>query len=232
MAFSDNFNNSMQPLVPQQNAPSGGQNLTPQQQAAWNQMWQQQQMANQQGFNNQLNQLRLDMERKALENPQQKYSPVKLGPDGKVQLKDEFKMSGPEAYIQQQMGKQQLEEAAQRDIAQQAQAQGLNTIGAQAAMRGGRKSGAMANLQRQSLRDLMAQRQGVARQGMLDRSNLGIQGEELRRKTEAANLATMLGGGEAADKFGLDIWTRNKAAEAAKTSAAATRAAAQDSSKK
>lgn len=198
--------------------------LSPENQAAWMQM--QQQLANARGETESLRQA-------DIRGPEQQYSPVTKDPvTGEIKLRKELQLSGPQNFIQQALAKQQLEEAGQRDLAAQSLTQGLAQNRAQMAMRGGSRSGAQANLQRQGLKELMASRQGVAQRGAMDRANLGLQGEEMGRKTEAYNLENMLKGGEGADSYALKMWQTKKAAEAAKNSAAATRAAAQDSSKK
>jgi hypothetical protein len=205
----------------------GSQQQSPEMQ----QLMQQLQMQQQQ--NAALSQSLSLQERLAKAAPKQNYSPVRTNAEtGQAELRPEFQLSGPENYIQQQLLKQGQEEATARDTAAQSLSQGLAQGRANMAMRGGLRSGAQASLQRQGLKELMASRQGVSRQGALDRANIGLQGEEMGRKTQAYNIENMLKGGQNADQFGMDIWKINKAAEAAEKSANATRAASQASSKK
>lgn len=88
----------------------------------------------------------------------------------------------PSAWANMQMQKQAAEESGAKDAAAKQAMSGNAQAMAQLQMRGGLGGGANVSLAKDMQRQLLAQRQGVNKQGMLSRLNIGTQDEEMRQK--------------------------------------------------
>lgn len=108
----------------------------------------------------------------------------------------------PSAWSKMQMEKQAVEEATAKDAAARQAMSGNAQAMAQLQMRGGMGAGANTSLAKDMQRQLLAQRQGVNKQGMLSRLNIGTQDEEMRQK----GLAQLTG-------YEMDIGKQNKAVQ-------------------
>lgn len=159
-------------------------------------------------------------------------NPLTPGAKKKIGLRSEFQMSGPQNLIDTLMQQQGVEEQGLRNKAMEAATQGQAQAYAQQAMRGGARSGARAQLGRQSMLDLMKAQQGVSQMGAEGRAGILSKGEELKRQTEAGNLETLLKSVGSVNQFNLDKYKTKMGALAAERTADATRQAAQNSSKK
>lgn len=109
--------------------------------------------------------------------------------------------------MKQQMNLQR-QDAAQTLSAQQAGA--AAQARSQLAMRGGLSGGAAMSLARQGARDLSRGQQGLARQNLMNQSNLGIQDEQMRNNMqtqlagfEGQRFNSMLGQAQASAQMGL-----------------------------
>lgn len=108
----------------------------------------------------------------------------------------------PSAWANLQMQKQAAEEASAKDAAAKQAMSGNAQAMAQLQMRGGMGSGASTSLAKDMQRQLLAQRQGVNKQGMLSRLNIGVQDEDNRQK----GLAQLTG-------YEMDIGKANKSVQ-------------------
>ena len=208
--------------------PTPAPGLTPAQQQEWFQMM----MDSQRELGN--------IRNRSASGPEMQYRPLEetykdaagnVVPQGtpgakqSIDLRKEFKLSGPESYIESLMMKQKGEEAGQRDDAMLGAAQTNAIARNQKAMRGGVRSGDQRSMDVNLARDLMASRQNIARTGSENRMQISNKGEELKRGTEAYNLENALKGAEYTNKFELEKSKQAASVEAARLSADATRAA-------
>lgn len=218
--------------------PNPNQYMTPDQFNAWIQLQQQQAQA------------QAEMARNALRQqygPELQYAPVKesfvdaqgnpveKGTPGaiqKVALRDEYKLSSPDAQIAALQQQQQVGEQQSLDKTMKAASQAKASASSGAAMRGGLNRSSKALLQRQNMQDLMNARQSVTQQGAQDRAGIAAKGEELKRGTEAYNLENLLKGGEYTNKFELEKYKQQMASKAATETANATREQANNQGKK
>lgn len=203
----------------------------------------QKQMAEAQLINAQLQNAKMQQEQKDLAGPEMTYNPLQTryrqvqGPFGKINVKEvglaeRYKLKGPESYIEKALGQQALEEGKLRDETMLAQQQGLAQARANMAMRGGVRGGNMLQLQRQGMKDVLAGRQQVGMQGAQARAGIGLEGDKMGREINKYNLENELRAMGAGNEWDMKRYQTRMAAQAAKKSAEATRAAAQDSSKK
>lgn len=86
------------------------------------------------------------------------------------------------AWAELQMQKQAAEEANARDAAARQASSGQSAALAQLAMRGGVGSGARTRVASQMAKDLLGQRQAVARQGIMSRLGISTEDEQARQR--------------------------------------------------
>lgn len=86
------------------------------------------------------------------------------------------------AWAQLQVQKQAAEEANARDAAARQASSGQSAALAQLAMRGGFGSGARTRVASQMAKDLLGQRQAVARQGIMSRLGIATEDEQARQR--------------------------------------------------
>lgn len=100
---------------------------------------------------------------------------VKADTRGADAIRERATATGPSAWALMMEQKQGLGEAQRRDQATREMAAANATARGQLAARGGLSSGARERLARGGARDMVMAGQETARQGMLDRMNIGIQ---------------------------------------------------------
>lgn len=150
---------------------------------------------------------------------------LRPGETEEFDLRREFKLEGPEKFLEAQQAKIAGEETQGREAANLQAAQGLANLRATMA-RGGIRQGSTGGLQRQSLRDIMLAQQGASGKAAQARLDLGVTGENMRRETNQMNLKNLLAGVEGVNTFEMEKYKQQKAVEAAQKQADATRAAA------
>ena len=174
---------------------------------------------------------------------QAQYKEVKnpfggLGGKGTIKVKTgygidpRFQLKGPESYIEKALQQQKLEEAQGLDKAQLAGAQGLAQSRANMSMRGGLTPQQRLQLEKQGMRDLMSQRQGIAGQGAAERARIGLEGDKMGREINKYNIEQELGQLGKAQELELGKYQTKMAGLAGQKAAEATKAAAAGQSKK
>jgi hypothetical protein len=156
----------------------------------------------------------------------------KLRPGEREQfdLREEFKLEGPDRFLEAQKAKIGDEETQGREAANMQAAQGLANLRASMA-RGGIRQGSTQGLQRQSFRDILLAQQGASQKAAQARLDLGVQGETMRQDIGKQNLANLLKGVEGVNTFNMEKYRQQKAVEASQKQADATRAAASSGKK-
>jgi hypothetical protein len=137
-------------------------------------------------------------------------------------LGNEYKLAGPQAYIGA-MGKKINQEelnAMNKAAAQQASSQAQAR--SQLSMRGGLRGGAAERLAQGGARNQMMALQDTGKSAMLNRLNLGAQGEQMKTDTEKYNLENMLKAMDATNAFNQNTYTDQMKAWAANKQAQAT----------
>lgn len=106
-----------------------------------------------------------------------------LGADARAQdaMRDRALAKGDSPWLKMQTQRQGVEEMSARDQAAQQAMSGAGAARSQLAMRGGLRGGAASRIAMQSARGMNAARQGIGRQGQLDRLSLGIADDQTRQ---------------------------------------------------
>lgn len=105
---------------------------------------------------------------------------VTYDPSGYNEVKNLALRTGPSAWAQLQLDQQKAQQAAQVDQAAKQSAGAQSNMFAQMAMRGGLGGGARNRMASQALRNQLMSQQDIARQGNLNRLNIGSQDETNR----------------------------------------------------
>jgi hypothetical protein len=211
--------------------------------------WQQLQQAQQNQFNDYINQVKATFAQKNAAGPQIEFNPISkkfynaqgqqvegvrnaagdlVAPEGATarnELAAEYQMAGGQSFLEKALAKQGLEEVAGKDQAALDAAQSQAQMRAQMASRGGFRSGNAQLAGRQSMRDLLMAKQSVGQKGAMTRAELGLKGNEMDREAQGYNIKNLLTQGENVNKFNLDKYKQQMAVEASKNQADATRAA-------
>lgn len=166
------------------------------------------------------------------EGPKLTYDPLVTGPDGKIALRSEFQLEGPEKFIESERGRLAQEQAGAEDALQQQIAQQQAQQRAQMASRGGVRGGNQALLSRFSMRDALMGKQQLGRQAAQQRGELESKGYSLGQAIKEKNLQNLMGSVKDVEQFNLEKWKKQKDVEASKTQADATRAAGGGGGKK
>ena len=107
-----------------------------------------------------------------------RLSGIQLNKEGLTEIRKRALSTGQSEWEKMMLGKQGVEEGAAMDkSAQEAAANASNAL-SQLAMKGGYSSGARERIADNSSRDTSLARQGVLRQGMLDRFTIGTKAED------------------------------------------------------
>lgn len=165
-----------------------------------------------------------------------KYDPTKS--EAFSQIRSQALSSAPSAWANMQVQRQQLEQQNLADDAVKQQMQAINQARTGLARTGGLSSGAGLSLARQGARDMMLQKQGISRQGMLDRLGVSQTDEERRQgllkgvadaetRAQQANLATLTGDMASQRDFDLNRYREQMGAWGAQNTSAAQAAAGQ-----
>lgn len=88
---------------------------------------------------------------------------------------------GESEWEKMALAKQQAAQAQMADLAQQQGAQAAAVARGSVARRGGLSSGAQERMARSSMRDILAQQQGVAGKGVGERADIGLKAEQQRQ---------------------------------------------------
>lgn len=118
------------------------------------------------------------------------FNPVQADRAGYDQYKTEALRTGPSAYAQMMMGKQELEQQGLTNNLAAQQNAGMRGAMDQLAATGGVDSGARERMARSGIRDAMMGRQDIRKQGMIDRFNISAQDEQ-QRQGQLQNLTGM-----------------------------------------
>jgi hypothetical protein len=175
---------------------------------------------------------RLRAEQRAQQSnmPELTYNPIEetVGPDGKktIALRKELQLTGPEAFIERERQRFEMEKAGGLDQLRQEQAQREAQQRAMMMTRGGLKGGA-SPLARYSMRDALAARQGLLGQQAKMGAEFESAAEKMRKATEERNINELGRAIEGVEKFNLERWKKMKDVEASATQAQATREAGQ-----
>jgi hypothetical protein len=168
------------------------------------------------------------------ELPELTYNPIEetVGPDGKktIALRKELQLTGPEAFIERERQRLEMEKAGGLDQLRQEQAQKEAQQRAMMMTRGGLKGGA-SPLARYSMRDALAARQGLLGQQAKMGAEFESAAEKMRKATEERNINELGRAITGVETFNLERWKKMKDVEASKTQAEATRAAGQGGKK-
>lgn len=160
--------------------------------------------------------------------PELKYNPIveTTGPDGKktIGLREELQLRSPEEFITKEQERFGLQKASDLDQLRQEQAQKEAQQRVLMQTRGGMRGG-VSPLARYSMRDALAARQGLLGSQAKQEAEFGSQAEQLRSKAREQQVGLLGGAIKDVEKFNLDRWMKQKEVEAAKETAAATRAA-------
>jgi len=156
------------------------------------------------------------------EGPKLTYDPITKGPDGKIGLREEFQLEGPEKFLEAERGRLSQEQAGAADTLQQQIAQQQAQQRAQMASRGGMRGGNQALLSRFSMRDALMGQQQLGRQGATQRSELESKGFQLGQSIKEKNLSNLIGAVKDVEAFNLEKWKKQKEVEASKAQAQAT----------
>ena len=157
------------------------------------------------------------------EGPKLTYDPITKGPDGKIGLREEFQLEGPEKFLEAERGRLSQEQAGAADTLQQQIAQQQAQQRAQMASRGGMRGGNQALLSRFSMRDALMGQQNLGRQAATQRGELESKGYSLGQAVKEKNLQNLMGSVKDVEAFNLEKWKKQKEVEAAKITADATR---------
>lgn len=179
-----------------------------------------------------LEQERQRQEQLMREGPQLTYNPITQGPDGKIGLREEFQLEGPEKFLEAERGRLAQEQAGAADTLQQQIAQQQAQQRAQMAARGGMRGGNQALLSRFSMRDALMGQQQLGRQAATQRGELESKGFTLGQSIKEKNLANLMGAVKDVESFNLEKWKKQKEVEASKAQAEATKAAGGGGGKK
>lgn len=156
------------------------------------------------------------------EGPKLTYDPITKGPDGKIGLREEFQLEGPEKFLEAERGRLSTEQAGAADTLQQQIAQQQAQQRAQMASRGGMRGGNQALLSRFSMRDALMGQQQLGRQAATQRGELESKGYQLGQAVKEKNLANLMGSVKDVEAFNLEKWKKQKEVEASKAQAQAT----------
>ena len=160
------------------------------------------------------------------EGPKLTYDPITKGPDGKIGLREEFQLEGPEKFLEAERGRLSQEQAGAADTLQQQIAQQQAQQRAQMASRGGMRGGNQALLARFSMRDALMGQQQLGRQAATQRGELESKGYSLGQAVKEKNLQNLMGTVKDVEQFNLEKWKKQKEVEASKIQAQATKDAA------
>lgn len=163
--------------------------------------------------------------------PQLTYNPV--GKDlrtGRISLRPELQLTGPEQYIARERERLEMEKAGGLDQLRQEQAQKEAQQRAMMMTRGGLKGGA-SPLARYSMRDALAARQGLLGQQAKVGAEFESGAEKMRKATEERNINELARAIQGVETFNLERWKKMKDVEASGKQADATRAAGQGGKK-
>jgi hypothetical protein len=166
------------------------------------------------------------------EGPKLTYDPITKGPDGKIALREEFQLEGPEKFVEAERGRLAQEQAGAADTLQQQIAQQQAQQRAQMASRGGMRGGNQALMSRFSMRDALMGQQQLGRQAAQQRGELESKGYSLGQAIREKNLQNLMGSVKDVEQFNLEKWRKQKDVEASKVQADATRAAGGGGGKK
>lgn len=166
------------------------------------------------------------------EGPKLTYDPISRGPDGKIGLREEFQLEGPEKFLEAERGRLATEQAGAADTLQQQIAQQQAQQRAQMASRGGMRGGNQALLSRFSMRDALMGQQQLGRQAATQRGELESKGFQLGQSIKEKNLQSLMGAVKDVEAFNLEKWKKQKEVEATKATAEATRQAGGGGGKK
>lgn len=166
------------------------------------------------------------------EGPKLTYDPITKGPDGKIGLREEFQLEGPEKFLEAERGRLATEQAGAADTLEQQIAQQQAQQRAQMASRGGMRGGNQALLSRFSMRDALMGKQNLGRQAAAQRGELESKGYQLGQAVKEKNLANLMGSVKDVEAFNLKKWEKQKEVEASKAQAQATRDAGGGGGKK
>jgi len=175
---------------------------------------------------------RLRAEQRAQQSnmPELTYNPIEetVGPDGKktIALRKELQLTGPEAYIERERQRLEMEKAGGLDQLRQEQAQREAQQRAMMMTRGGLKGGA-SPLARYSMRDALTARQGLLGQQAKVGAEFESAAEKMRKATEERNINELARAIQGVETFNLERWKKMKDVEASATQAQATREAGQ-----
>jgi hypothetical protein len=182
--------------------------------------------------NQQLAQERQKQELLKTAGPELTYNPLTTGPDGKIGLREEFQLEGPEKFVEAERGRLAQEQAGAADTLQQQIAQQQAQQRAQMASRGGIRGGNQALMSRFSMRDALMGQQQLGRQAASQRGELESKGYSLGQSIREKNLQNLMGSVKDVEQFNLEKWKKQKEVEATKATADATRAAGGGGGKK
>jgi hypothetical protein len=166
------------------------------------------------------------------EGPKLTFDPITKGPDGKIALREEFQLEGPEKFIEAERGRLAQEQAGAADTLQQQIAQQQAQQRAQMASRGGVRGANQALMSRFSMRDALMGQQQLGRQAASQRGELESKGYSLGQSIREKNLQNLMGSVKDVEQFNLEKWKKQKEVEATKATADATRAAGGGGGKK
>ena len=172
--------------------------------------------------NQQIEQERQKQELAKTAGPELTYNPITKGPDGKIGLREEFQLEGPEKFLEAERGRLSTEQAGAADTLQQQIAQQQAQQRAQMASRGGMRGGNQALLSRFSMRDALMGQQQLGRQAATQRGELESKGYQLGQAVKEKNLANLMGSVKDVEAFNLEKWKKQKEVEASKAQAQAT----------
>lgn len=152
-------------------------------------------------------------------------------------LKAEALSTGPSTWANMATQKQGLEEQTGRDAAMRQAMQTSGMAQSQLARTGGISSGARARAAQQGAKDALMAQQGVSRQGITQRADIGMQDAARRqqllgqvtdaeKQAQAANVGATMGDVTQKSAFDLSSYKDQMAAYGAKKSAEAQAAAA------
>jgi hypothetical protein len=140
-------------------------------------------------------------------------------------LNDVYRLKGPEGWQKAAMEKQGLEQVAAGDLAAQQAAGAGATARSSLAMRGGLTGGSAERLAKAQMDRQMGAVQDVARQGIGQRADIGLETENRRGTTEKYNIEQALGERKAQDEYNQQKYAQDMQAWAAAKQGQATLAA-------
>jgi hypothetical protein len=172
----------------------------------------------------------LDLQKKQYDaGPNLTYNPIQetVGPDGKktYSLINELQIKGPEDYLAKERARMGLEQAGNLDVLNRNAATQEAQQRANLATRGGLKGANPNLLSRFSMRDAMLGQQGLMGKSAQQAAELESKGAEMAAATQKANVGLLGGAMKDVETFNLEKYKQQKAVEAAKNQADATRQA-------